>query len=419
MTTTTEKTATTGNEALAAIFREVAAETFGDMRKNLPGAVREALGKPSFKSIFADEYENFDHLGGKGATFGQFARVRYESKVTNQPMQIVAKSMAHARKIDGPIADWLDSARYKALAESTMADGGALVPPEISAEFIPVLRANEVLRAAGIKVIPMSKPQLEMGRQNSPAVAAYVGENVAVTASQQAFGQLNFLSKKIMGITAASNEVFADGGPALDTIVRDDLAAVLGLRSDLAGIRGDGTSNTPRGLRNLINAANIFNDVTGATPTPQQVATLLGKMELAIKSANVPEIRRCLLIHPRTEVYLLTLLNTQGLFVFRDEMINKGTILGRPYKTTTQIPITLGAGVDSEIYLQDFGHYMLGEHVALQIEVFPNGTYNDASGTLISGISSDQTVVRARMSHDYQIRYDKSGAITTGVEMGS
>ncbi len=45
-------------------------------------------------------------------------------------------------------------------------------------------------------------------------------------------------------------------------------------------------------------------------------------------------------MHPRTYNYLFGLLNSLGLYVFRDEL-SKGTLYGYPFKKTTQIPTNI------------------------------------------------------------------------------
>ncbi|KKL70473.1 hypothetical protein LCGC14_2104520, partial [marine sediment metagenome] len=84
-----------------------------------------------------------------------------------------------------------------------------------------------------------------------------------------------------------------------------------------------------------------------------------------------------------------------------------------------QIPNTLGGGSnESEIYFQEFTEAVIGEALGMMVEVFPGGAYNDGS-QIISGISTDETVIRLITEHDFQLRHTNTGAIVTGVLYGA
>lgn len=108
------------------------------------------------------------------------------------------------------------------------------------------------------------------------------------------------------------------------------------------------------------------------------------------------------LLAPRTSSGLMRTLDADGNFVFRDEMAG-GMLLGFPFKKTTQIPINLGSGDKTEIYFVDFSSTIIAEADTIEVSVFEGGAYFDGS-TVVSGISTDQTVVRALERHDFGAR---------------
>ena len=161
-----------------------------------------------------------------------------------------------------------------------------------------------------------------------------------------------------------------------------------------------------------------------STPTPSliTVTTDLGNVELALANANVKMRNPGWVFSQRTRNYLFNLRDGLGNQVFMAEM-SKGMLRGKPFRATTQIPNNLAA-VDgngaattdgSEIYLADFAEVYVGEAHGLEIAVFDGGTYVDENGVTVSGISTDETVMRAIVQHDINMRQQAAVAVLTKV----
>lgn len=413
---------------IASIVREQMDVVIKDMQDRAKVGQYDNLempyGLPKLKMQWSADL--YDPLKGKGWRAAQFIKCLMiaagATGVRSTPKE-VAEAFEAKGLVDPLVTKALSDPNIttKALAEQTSQDGGVLVPPEFAAEFIQLLRPLTVVRESGIRVVPMSGQQLVYARQNSAGTASYEGENMAVLASQQTFGQLRLLARKLMALTSVSNDLLRDAGPAADMVVRDDLAAIVALRMDLAALRGDGTSETPRGLDAQIDSANVFAATqVGSAATFQEMANDIEKLLRLIKEANVPFKQDDLgwVMAPRSEAYLKSVSSTYGVFPFREE-VRKGELAGAKVKTTTQIPTNLGGGAnESAIYVGAWPHYIMGENTSLNIEVFPGGTYTDASGNLVSGISADQTPIRALMRHDFQLRYTKAFAKLSTVKWG-
>ena len=72
--------------------------------------------------------------------------------------------------------------------------------------------------------------------------------------------------------------------------------------------------------------------------------------------------------------------------------------------TTGEIPRNLGGGTDeTEVYLAHFPTLVFAENEAMAIEAFPGGAYEEG-GVVKSGISRDQTPIRAISLHDFGAR---------------
>jgi HK97 family phage major capsid protein len=337
----------------------------------------------------------------------------------------------------------------RALVTSVGASGGYIVPPDYVAEIIELLRPKAVVRSSGPRVLPMPRGTLTLPGQASAATASYGGETKQIAASQQTLKQIVATFKKLTALVPVGNDLMRYADPAADAFVRDDIVKVLALREDLAFILGDGTSDGPRGFISFANGwvaqnggtvgawlttGNSTLAVNGADPanstggnfitsnetyTLATVAAELGGAVNRLDTANVPEDKRMWFMHPRSFNYLNNVQNSLGVYVYRDEL-SKGTLLGYPFKKTTQIGTNYfdanGAHTDcSFVFLAEMDEALILDSMSLELAVSREGSYVDSGGTTVSAFQNDQTLIRAIAEHDFQLRHDQSVAVIQAV----
>ena len=336
----------------------------------------------------------------------------------------------------------------RALVASTGPAGGFIVPPDYMNEVIELLRPAAVVRGSNPRVIPMPRGTMTLPGQASPATASYGTETSQIATSQQTLRQIVASFKKLTALVPISNDLMRYADPAIDAMVRDDLVEVIALREDLAFLLGDGTQAAPMGFTGFANAwaasqggtAGVWSTTADSTAAVNGSAgnpllgqnggnfitsnetytetTVVGELTGLINRldvANVPDRKRVWFMHQRTYNYLFGLLNSLGLYVFRDEL-SKGTLYGYPFKKTTQIPINIwdptGTNKDcSFIILAEMTEAMILDSMSLEIAVSREGTYTDAGGNTVSAFQYDQTLIRAITEHDFQLRHDSSCAV--------
>lgn len=304
----------------------------------------------------------------------------------------------------------------RAMMASIGPSGGYLVPPDYVAELIEVLRPMTVVRDSSPRMIEMPRGTMQMPRQNQAATASYGGESTAIPVSQQAVGQVVASYKKLTALTPITNDLIRYSDPGVDALVRDDLAEVIARREDLAFVRGDGTADTPKGFATFCVAGQKISSTAGFNLA--SAANELGGALNKIETANVPLDGMVWIMHPRSKNYLLNVQNSNGFYVYREEMTGPKTLLGYPFKTTTQIPTNLTVSPNSdcsEVYLVSMREAMLFDSMRLELAVSREGTYTDASGTLVSVFQQDQTLIRGIAEHDFHMRHDEAIAMITGV----
>ena len=305
----------------------------------------------------------------------------------------------------------------RALAAGDGPSGGFAVADEWSQDIIEFLRPASTVIKFGGPTLPMTTGTLRLPRISGGATATYVGENVAAVKTQQVFGMVTANYKKLTALVPISNDLFRFASPNAESMIRGDLVAAMAQRADLAFIRDNGSASTPKGMRYWAPAlSNVISAQTG-----QALSTTiqdLGKLVVQLRVNNVRFLNPGWIMAPRIWNYLLTITNTNGFYVFRDEMLSKGTLWGYPYQVTSQIPVNLtdvsSGTAGSELYFTDFADFVICQATQLLIDSSTEAAYVDG-GNVQAAFSNDQTVIRAILEHDCVARHDFSIAVLTGM----
>lgn len=330
---------------------------------------------------------------------------------------------------DDPILKGLEftknmTAESKNLSAGNAGGAGNLIDPVYSTEFIELLRNQTVIRGLpGIRVLPMPSGAMGIRKQSAAGTAYYVGEATNITKSDQAVGLLNMVYRKLGAITVVSNDLLRMSGArgvAADAFVRDDLLAVSAIREDLALLRGSGSAYEPTGIRFWAANSNVF---ASAGTSLANTQSDLAKAVRLVEQGNVPVVsadgmdnpgNAFWIMAPRTRWGIYNLTATTGNYVFRSEM-DQGRLLGYGFRVTNQVPINI-SGSGSEVYFVHAPSCVIGDALGVQIEAFQNGAYYDGS-VVVSGISTDETVIRALREHDFALRHDVGASVDTGITL--
>lgn len=295
----------------------------------------------------------------------------------------------------------------KALSAGVGTEGGFTIPEVLSTDFIEFLRPASIIRQLNPIVLPMDQGNLNVSKLTGGAAAAYIGENQNAFKTQPTFGMVKATARKLTALVPVSNDLLRRNVFGVDTIIRDDAIAAVGQRGDLAFIRGDGSSYQPKGLRNWVLAGQIFH--ANQTVNLANITKDLGTMVLNLIQSNVRMLRPGWIFAPRTWNYLNTILTTNGVYAFRDELA-KGTLWGWPWRMSTQIPTNLnllGSSNETESIFADFADVVIAEATQVLVDVSQEAAYWDGAA-IQAAFSLDQTVVRVIVEHDLVMRHDES-----------
>jgi HK97 family phage major capsid protein len=311
--------------------------------------------------------------------------------------------------------DGADVILVRALGETTIVDGGALVPEVVLEDYIELLYANTVYLQGNPMRVTLTSGKITIPRLAAGASAAWIGESQAISSSQQKFDDVILNLRKLGIVVPYSNDLANHAITALQQLVRDDMSMQGAIKVDTALIRGDGTQYQPRGLLNSVVSGNSFaaNAVLNVTNVTVDVAKMM-RLQL---SFNVKGTKWYWMFSPRSLMYLWSARNAVNAYIWQDEL-NRGTFMGRPYGVTTSIPENLGAGSDSEVYLVDMAHEIYGEGAGAdgyKFSVVDGAAYYNGS-SVVSGYSQDESIARLIQKCDRASRQNgKNISVLTGV----
>ncbi len=174
------------------------------------------------------------------------------------------------------------------LVVGTPSQGGNLVATDLqSGSFIELLRNKSVLQRAGVRTLNGLTGNIAIPRQTGAATAYWVAESGAPTESTQAVDQVLLSPKTLGAYTDISRKLTLQSSIDVENMVRGDLATVLALEIDRAGLYGTGSSNQPQGLK-LITGVNT-KDFAAATPTFAEVVDM--ESLISADNADVPAMK--------------------------------------------------------------------------------------------------------------------------------
>lgn len=184
-----------------------------------------------------------------------------------------------------------------AMSEGINTAGGVLVPSEMEQTIITLREDYGVFRA-NTRVRPMGRDTLLIPRRTAGLTAYWVGEGVAITASDMALDQVQLVAKKLATLTYLSTELDEDAIVSIIDALTQEIALALATMEDTCGFTGAGnaTHGGIWGLTNrILDAANTTGAVdcvtaghdTFAEVDNADLAALMGKLPVyALRNAK-------------------------------------------------------------------------------------------------------------------------------------
>lgn len=303
----------------------------------------------------------------------------------------------------------------KAVMATVATQGAELVPEVFSGDVIELLRPASAFYRANPTRLNLTNGNITIPGIAGGSTFAWIGEAKPVPVGQLTFRRVKLSAKKGGGLVVVSNDFIRYGIGGAAQMIQQDLVAELKQGVDSALFRADGTEYTPKGLKNWAAPANVFDSVN-----PYDLDTItrdIAKAILKLRKAYCRMLRPVIFLGPSAEMTMMTVRDGLGAFAFRDEM-SRGTILGIPYIRFDQMPETLGVGGDeSEIIVADMADVIVGEGLAINLEILKEASYTDPVTSAVRNLALEDCVgIRALVELDVAVRHAESVAVIQKVK---
>ena len=159
--------------------------------------------------------------------------------------------------------------------------GGDVIREELlTGSFIDILRNESACARAGATILSGLEGNIKIPKQSGAASATWIAEGAAAAESDQTLTQVSLVPRTVGAYTDVTRKLLLQSSIDIENFVRNDLARVIALKIDLAGLYGSGVANEPLGIKNVAGiGAEAF---AGAVPTfPEVIA-----MESDLGTAN-------------------------------------------------------------------------------------------------------------------------------------
>ena len=280
--------------------------------------------------------------------------------------------------------------------------GGALIATNLDAEqYVDLLRANLRIRSLGARYITGLVGNVDLPRLAQAAAAGWVAENTPLPMSDEQFDKVPLRPKHAGAIVEFSRNMLMQSSPAIEELVRGDLAAVLARVLDSAAIAGTGLNNDPVGILNAPGVAIVPAGGNGTTlPNGSSlVFTAISDLIGAVQAANAMGDAMGFLTNTQVRQTASKALNGMGQPVGLETFFQ-----GERLEFSNLVPNTLAKGTGANLSALIYGNWSdlaVGVWSELDILVNPYAETAYAKGNV---------QVRAMMTVDIALRHPQSFA---------
>lgn len=244
--------------------------------------------------------------------------------------------------------------------DTTVTDGGELIATNLLAsEYIEVLRNASAVTRAGMTLLPGLNGNVAIPRQTSGAASTWISaEDGDATEGEAQFDQVTLSPKDLACYTEVTRRLLQQSTPAIEGIVRRDLALAQALGIDAAALYGTGANGQPTGV-SLQTGINTL-DLAAADPTYAEIISMI----TAVMADNALTGNPMWLIEAQGWDALSKTSRqasgVEGNFILGDNNLIKGY----PYILSNQV-------ADEDYFFGDWSQVLCGEWGGLEINVDP------------------------------------------------
>ena len=249
---------------------------------------------------------------------------------------------------------------FEKRATMTTTGAAAVVPDDYRADqFIGLLRNSMIVKSLGARVLTGLRGDTVLPKATGAATAYWVAEGDALTESNTTYSSVKLEPKTVGALTAFSRNLALQSNPSIEALLRDDIAAVVGLAVDKALLHGTAAAKQPVGILNVtgIQTASL------ATLSWAAIVAMLEKLGLENITPNA------VLTHAKAATKLQTTLKNAANGA--EYLLQNGRVAELPAYITNQLDAKAGSPATGRVIAGDFSQIVIGEWGVTEILANP------------------------------------------------
>jgi HK97 family phage major capsid protein len=267
--------------------------------------------------------------------------------------------------------------------------------------YVDLLREALAIRRLGARVLTGLVGNVAIPRQTQATTAAWVNEDSPIPMSDMAWDQVNLTPKHVGARTEFSRNMLLQTSPDIETLVRQDFAAVLAREVDRAAVSGTGVAPYPRGILNTAGIGTVALGTNGGVLSYDAIIDLIGQVE----DAYVAGTNAGFLGNRKIKRAVLKMKNTTG-DPYGENVVFQG--INQVYSDVVPSNITKGTSVGllSALIYGNWSDLLVGYWSEFDLLVNP---YEGVA------YSKGNVQVRGMVTMDVAVRHPKSFAVIADV----
>lgn len=248
---------------------------------------------------------------------------------------------------------------FEKRATMTTTGAAAVVPDDYRADqFIGLLRNSLIVRSLGARVLTGLKGDTVIPKATGAATAYWLNEGDALTESSTTYSSIKLEPKTVGALTAFSRQLALQSNPSIESLLRDDISAVVGLAVDKALLHGTAAAKQPVGILNVVGIQTGSLALSWAA-----IVALLEKLGLENITPNA------VLTHAKAATKLQTTLKDP--VAGGEYLMQGGRVAGLPAYVTNQLEAKTGTPDKGRVLVGDFSQMVIGEWGATEVLANP------------------------------------------------
>lgn len=322
-----------------------------------------------------------------------WAGAEFEAECSREIMKRLGRNEANRNTLFVPLEVQTRDLAKRDQRDLTVATGsaGGFLVETANVGFIELLRNRSVIMAMGATRLSGLQGNVAIPKQTTAGTVTWLANEAStITETNQVFAQVSLTPKTVGGYTEISRLLLLQSNPSAEQLVMNDLAVIVALAVDLAGLTGSGASGQPTGI---INTAGIG----GVTGTSIAYAGII-EFQTDVAAGNALSANSGYVTTPAVAGLLKQRVKfTSTASPLWDGQLLEGLVDGYRAMASNQVP-------SANILFGDFGQVIVGEWGVLELEVNPYANFQ-------AGIVG----VRAIYTVDIGVRYPSAFSLATSV----